>query len=719
MGRAGRISLWGICAGVSACNGADATDTTATTTASSATTSGDTGDTVDASTGTDPAPTSAADTTAAPTSEPPTTTGPTDLDPTDATTTTPPTTGSTDTTDTTTGGSNGSCVDGEKNQDETAVDCGGGCDPCPDGAACYLDADCEAAACDDLVCGKKIFGTWGLGLIGNKTAYNAFLPAVHGHHFRFSWADWETGADVFDDAYLLDNITIAVDDGLAVGFMMNVAPTTNGNTPDWLFQAPYSVPLVTTSTMQTFPYYFHPAYQQRYAHMHDALRVTVADWDPGVRAGILFWQSAEGSTGDEGPYKGDPNNPMYAIDDDEWNAFKRDDVWSPLYTEIAADLPDVHFMVNQGNSGENFDWALDNLPGAWLKAGQFTHYYNFAGEGAYAERLQALRDDPPGDHRVRGENEGTIDTPWWKVSPLQNLFALAGSCLHAGVDILNISPTNAQSDHSVYEFFNRYAGIRRAEDGNVGFAALRDVIDLADTTRFPEADFLPLVAPADKQLYDNRVAMIMNSADPPALKESRLTSLLLSGKMGQPFLNAARITKIRAAFPDAGYTSITDNDVDSYNMDFGVDMIPGNYALFVTQQDPNGTSVGAYRQGPTDQMFGRFGRRFAAADGKDRLTFAVDPGLLGDHTYRVRVTVTALDEGDGEWSLRYWNGASEQTAKTIKNGGTGEPLAHVFDIDDLAAGAHLPNAGDLALHHEDGPDTTFFLVEVERHARLD
>lgn len=214
------------------------------------------------------------------------------------------------------------------------------------------------------------------------------------------------------------------------------------------------------------------------------------------------------------------------------------------------------------------------------------------------------------------------------------------------------------------------------------------------------------------------VALIKNSGDPLALQESRLTSLLLFGKMGQPFLNPARITEIVAAFPAANYTSITDNDVDSYNMDFGVHMIPGNYALFVTQQDPHATSVGVYRQGPMNDIFGRFGRRFASADGKDRMTFAVDPALLGDAAYSVRVLVTALDDGAGKWSLRYWDGSAEQTADTVTNTDTGASITHVFEIPALVAGGHLPASGDLALQHEAGADTTFFVVEVERRAQL-
>lgn len=705
-----------------ACNsgGGDSPDTAATTTAAATTSPDETGGSTASPdqtgappTGTDdsgPAPT----TTAATTAPDPTTGDPATTDDPTA----PSTTSGETTDDPSTGGSLASCADGLKNQDETAVDCGGACSPCPDGAACFVDADCAAAACDDLVCARKVYGTWGLGLIGNKTAYNNLVPAINGYHFRFAWADWQTAPASFDDAYLLDAVTTAVDDGLHVGFMMIVAPTNTGNTPDWLFMAPDDVPLVQTSTMQTFPYYFHPKYKQRYFGMLDALRAEVAGWDPDLRAAVLFWQSAEGSTGDEGPYKGDPP-PQYAIDDDAWTAFKRDEVWAPMFADLAADLPTVRFMVNQGNNGENFQWALDNLPGAWLKAGQFTHFYNFAGEGPYAARLQALRDDPPDQHRVRGENEGTIEYPWWMESPPKNYFALACSALHAGVDILNVSPTNALADHAPYAFFNRYAGIRRPQDGNVGFAALRDMVDLADTDRFPEAEFGPLVAMADQQVYNNRVNLIKNGGDPVALQESKLTSLLTSGKMGQPFLNSARITAIRAAVPAANFTSITDKDVDAYNMDFGVNMIRGNYSLWVSQRDPDTTSVGVYRQGPMADMFGRFGRRTAAADGMDRMTFAVDPDLLGDHAYRVRITVTALDAGAGKWSLRYWDGAAEQTADTVTNTNTGKSLAHVFDIDALTAGGHLPLAGDFALQHEAGPDTTFFLVEVERRAQLD
>jgi len=44
------------------------------------------------------------------------------------------------------------CSDGQKNGDETDVDCGGSCGACEGGAACGGDADCTSNKCDDGTC---------------------------------------------------------------------------------------------------------------------------------------------------------------------------------------------------------------------------------------------------------------------------------------------------------------------------------------------------------------------------------------------------------------------------------------------------------------------------------------------------------------------------------------------------------------------------------------
>ena len=48
------------------------------------------------------------------------------------------------------------CKDGEKNYDETDVDCGGTCPACKEGKECSRDNDCATGKCEDNVCVKNV-----------------------------------------------------------------------------------------------------------------------------------------------------------------------------------------------------------------------------------------------------------------------------------------------------------------------------------------------------------------------------------------------------------------------------------------------------------------------------------------------------------------------------------------------------------------------------------
>ncbi|MDC0668684.1 lamin tail domain-containing protein [Nannocystis radixulma] len=83
------------------------------------------------------------------------TTTTTSTDTTDSTTTedTTTTTSGTDTETSSTTEAPDQCADGEQNGDETDIDCGGGvCSPCAEGGACLADTDCASQLCVDGVC---------------------------------------------------------------------------------------------------------------------------------------------------------------------------------------------------------------------------------------------------------------------------------------------------------------------------------------------------------------------------------------------------------------------------------------------------------------------------------------------------------------------------------------------------------------------------------------
>jgi hypothetical protein len=215
------------------------------------------------------------------------------------------------------------------------------------------------------------------------------------------------------------------------------------------------------------------------------------------RAKILFWMSAEGSTGDAVPYKGTVSTSPFdftisTVPGGQWDVFKRA-AWTHMNGKIKgnAKTAAIRLLMNPGDDGDGFQWILDNVSDGWMKAGSFTHSYSIPGELQYSARLESLRNSPTRNNRTRGEFEDTDSNVWWQTAYRQNYMAMATQCLHANIDILNISSATAQtntliSDPYALTFFSKYAGIRTALSSNIAFIYFRDEIDILDATRFPE-----------------------------------------------------------------------------------------------------------------------------------------------------------------------------------------------------------------------------------------
>lgn len=332
------------------------------------------------------------------------------------------------------------------------------------------------------------FGVWGHGKeISNEIIHS--MPYLKGWNFTFQWRSIEPLKGSFDWKEFDDQLAIAIKNGLFVGFMVHV-----GNvSPDWLYSKE-GVPKVLFDDpkhpeLKVFPYYLHPAYKQAYHDMLKAVAGHIAAYPAEQRKKILFWMSAEGSTGDETPYKHDPLDSKYDISMDDWFTYKKE-AWNLMYNLGNAMNRKLNILINQSNDGKYFDYLIKNLPDVWFKAGAISHTYQFVDEKEYVERfLPVINAQNNGmKNRVRAESEEVQKLGWFRQSPIQNNFALIASCLHFGLDILNIRkelPGMVKSDYPFY-FFNKYAGQRDPAVASGAFCVLRDVLDIADTIRFPE-----------------------------------------------------------------------------------------------------------------------------------------------------------------------------------------------------------------------------------------
>ena len=145
----------------------------------------------------------------------------------------------------------------------------------------------------------------------------------------------------------------------------------------------------------------------------------------------------------------------------------------------------------------------------------------------------------------------------------------------------------------------------------------------------------------------------------------------------------------------------------------------GNFWWFLEQIDPDETSValasnrGQKMIGPDDQRFGRFARRTDVVSGKRRLFFRLDPQFRASiRKQPCQVHVCYLDEGQGEWSLR-WRPRPDDR-RTVQNGGSGRWKELTVDLPGAAFKGGLDRAADLVLAAESKDDIVFHMVQVVR-----
>jgi len=590
---------------------------------------------------------------------------------------------------------------------------------------------------------NNIYGTWFNGLTSaiSPILLTAFLPIYKGFHYRFDWADWETSANTWNDSYVTTNFQTAYDNSLPLTFEVFPSPVNSGISPAYLFSAPYSVPKVNT-TVESYPYYYNSAFKTRFDNMYSHVISYIDGLPSGWQTLVKAWESDEGSTGDYGAYKGTINSvtingstvctgagcSSYDIPIDQtWIDWKQDDIWTPYYSDILATIPYVKPFLNADVSGISYGWIRDNVPPSWFKAATATKDYNMSGESVLAERLLNSDGDNDEDGRWRGEFEESSTLSWWLPAPKANFFALACSCLHSGVDVISANPNYlynmASTDLYGYQFFNKYAGIRNVSETNVGFCALRGVIDIADTTKYSVATYGTLVSSANLAAYTSKYNAI--TVDPNRdywAKQYAYVTLLTSGNSGATYVNTTRANNLRTAFPTATYRNSGDTDFrgDNYNQDFGVYMIPDNYYKYITQYSPDTTSIPIWRLGATTSWYGRFARATDYASGKTKMYFSVDDGLDNNGTSGNNVTLSVVyyDSGTTIWGVSVYTLKGIEEVMNRQNTNTNQWLTASITFDGFLFGGNLANSTDITLNlYSPNQNVTFSLIEFKNNSK--
>jgi len=551
-----------------------------------------------------------------------------------------------------------------------------------------------------------IWGIWGSGVSAEDK------PWLKGHVVAVGWEDIETADNQFDWSKLDKKIDKIASQNLYVMVLIY----TGSKNPEWLYST--GVPRVQSDNKggSSFAFYlndnngdgdgddvgeFRYYFKRMIAQVAQHLTQLNSDASLPTYRKIIAIQGPIGASGDPQPYERKTNDKAesngwfgegtpYAITKDEWDAYQKE-MFLYYYNLYKTTNPPIHTLLNIGDDKAMYEWGLATLPGVWVKYGrigdryQHNREYNNPDSSSGSWMWEPVREFLNGvAHRSRSEMD-LNQLGWFGEAPLWNMYWTNLWDLHTGLDMHNIleedlaNPAYAES----FAFFSKYAGYKDPRDSTGVWIALRDGLDASDTDRFPERVYGSLSAGRDKRRY----------------------------------LGIAQAMAPYGARQDDPDTTIK-TSFDALN-DVGWQIFPGNYQLWLSQIDPNGTSQGLWRVGPQSQPYGRFARRFDSASGKDAMYFDIDDRFFSGQplngAYPVTIRVVYLDAGTGQWALKYDAQAEAQkTGALVTKTNSGQWKELTVTVSDGNFGNRAPNKSDIMLVNLDKEDDIFHMIELTR-----
>lgn len=501
------------------------------------------------------------------------------------------------------------------------------------------------------------FGFWGYQNItaGDYNTFNDYH--IKGCHLIVQWADVKpTAAGAYDWSALNKMLDSAIARNIWVGFETLVGQ----NSPNWIFDSCGYFTTHGHPQVGPYPKYYNPKYRAYFNQFLKDVGAYLQGLSPARRAKILYWQIAEGSTGDEQPYKGvldapyvgDPYVPQPGGFD--WYQFRRD-AWDTAarcagYTAVNTQ---VYLMLNSGNDGADLGWVAGQdslsvegdeqeyieshfsfLPKKPLvKEGFLSHTYAFRGEQSYHDRVT-----PPS----RGEIQGPIKE---SLHPHKDIFTMICSALDGGLSMLNgdggwknLNETyESETTPRLGDFFSEFANTT-----NEGFSMPAFKVDYGDTLFYPSKDFGALIDPTKTDAYNKRLYNYSRQADQFGSTDDYREWLYW--RAVDSYMNPSRKTAIDALYPLARFG--TEDSV--YYADHTLNATY-NYEKNLHQLNVKETMLPVYRCGPDTALYGRYaGKPILDANNKCTWAYDIDNSLMNkNNSDTVRVTVFYLNDGSG------------------------------------------------------------------------
>lgn len=518
------------------------------------------------------------------------------------------------------------------------------------------------------------FGTWGYqsATTTNFNTFNAY--GVEGYHVLFNWKDVKP---TYAGAYNWSSVDNLVDSAIARGKWIGFMASVGQNSPTWVLDSAGSYSTEGGALTGPWPRYYNiNGYQKFYFQFLKDVVAHIASYSTARKEHCLYLQIAEGSTGDEQPYKGvldacqvdascthsdsianngalgDPLVPQDKFEN-KWDEFRKA-AWDTIaksseYTSVNTWF---HLMFNSGNNGTDLDyvygdstessveddWYIDGHFGflplqPFIKEGQMSHVYSFRGERSYYNRITPAS---------RGEIQGQLKVN--RVYSKKDLFFLMASALTGGLSMMNIDQAwppvvTGGTPRSLTDFFTKYTNSK-----SEGFSIPTLRVDVLDTITYPTNTFGPLIdtSALGQKKYNTAIynynKLAASTGYNAVYVEWQYIRVVDKNK------NIHRSDAIATLMPTATHGNQTDSIY--YN-----DYVTGaaqNYGKNLRQLRTATTVVPQFRVGKDTASLGRFAGKPKLVDNQCSWYYDINNELINDLTTdTVEITIAYLDNASG------------------------------------------------------------------------
>ena len=555
------------------------------------------------------------------------------------------------------------------------------------------------------------YGVWDRGGgIPDYSAPNADF--VKGIETTLDWKDIQAAPGTnCDFSAFQTKLDVAVANDKLIRFSVNVGP----DCPLWVFDN--GVPLVNVISnapkndayANRNPYYPDPEYKKYYFEMIRQFALFLRNQPQEKFDHIAFVQVKTGCTGDEEPYKGTVINPIYGLTPAQWEAFRLEAFakFKLYFNDVTTNKIVLTFNnVDPDKEPEAYNYVmtqLDPVLGFGLKGGAYNRGHHLSDEQTYKEQWNPFLINPkvgPGNpNGVKLFSASEMDQSWDKGYFALNYeigfywSALGGintglSCTNISVSAMTYALANP-GIIDIFKMYNRYAQQVYPASATIAFSIFHEGLNSADKVKFPESTY-----GTARQPNLERYQAICN--DPKyATRGARIDDPIAVVK-GQVFQR---------------------EDQNFYN-DAGWEICEGNIERFMTQINPDATSIGLFRvRGPitaTSSKYDRFARSFENSSSKNIMYFKFDTEVFTNpNPTSLTFKIIWLDKTAGStWAFRYKSVSGSKDAVQVTGLGDNTWKEVNFTLTDAVIDRTGVNGSDFTLVNTDTMDDIFNGIEV-------